>query len=96
VAAELEATCGAVQGQMFGMPCLKREGKAFAGSYRGAMVFKLRGEAHTQALTLAGAHLFDPSGRDRPMKEWVVVPAAHAARWRELGRAAFDAVAGSR
>jgi hypothetical protein len=92
VADELTATSDTVRSQMFGMACLKRGGKAFAGDYHGAMVFKLRGEAHAQALALAGAHLFDPSGRDRPMKEWVVIPGEHAARWPEFGRLALDAV----
>jgi hypothetical protein len=91
VAEELTATSDAVRGQMFGMPCLKRSGKAFAGDYHGDMVFKLRGEPHSQALALAGAHLFDPSGRDRPMKEWVVIPAEHAASWPEFSRYALDA-----
>ena len=91
VAGELVQSSPATAGAMFGMPSLKCEGKAFAGYYQGAMVFKLRGEAHAQALALAGAQLFDPSGRGRPMKEWVVIPAEHAARWAEFGRLALDA-----
>jgi hypothetical protein len=91
VADELTATSDTVRSQMFGMPCLKHGGKAFAGDYHGDMVFKLRGEAHSQAIALAGAHLFDPSGRDRPMKDWVVIPAEHAARWPEFSRHALDA-----
>src|SRR5215469_18968135 len=92
VADELTAASDAVRSQMFGMPCLKRGGKAFAGDFHGDMVFKLHGEAHEQALALSGAHLFDPSGRDRPMKEWVVIPAEYAARWSEFSRHALDAV----
>lgn len=96
VAAEMCATAPVVAGQMFGMPSLKREGKAFAGYYHDAMVFKLGAPEHAEALALSGAHLFDPSGRDRPMKEWVVVPAAHTARWPDLARAALRYTAGSR
>jgi len=96
VADELTATAEAVRSQMFGMPCLKRGSKAFAGDYHGAMVFKLRGEAHAQALALRGAHLFDPSGRDRPMKEWVVIPAEHAAHWPEFARLALETVVEAR
>jgi TfoX N-terminal domain len=93
IAAELVASAGALKGTMFGMPCLKHSGKMFAGFFQDAMVFKLDAPAHAQALALAGARLFDPSDRGRPMKEWVVVPAAHAARWPEFGRAALEYVA---
>lgn len=93
VAAELEATAGARKGAMFGMPCLKYGSKAFAGFTQQAMVFKLGAAAHGEALALAGAHLFDPSGQGRPMKEWVVVPFEHVARWSELGRAALEYIA---
>ena len=93
VADELTATSPAARGMMFGMPCLKQGGKAFAGYYKGAMVFKLGGAAHTRALALAGAQLFDPMG-GRPMKEWVVVPAEHAAQWLALTRDAQAYVAG--
>lgn len=95
VAAELCATGPVVAGQMFGMPSLKREGKAFAGFSRDAMVFKLDAPEHAEALALVGAHLSDPSGRDRPMKEWVVVPAPHAARWLDLVRAALRYASGT-
>jgi hypothetical protein len=89
IAAALEPK-GGVASQMFGMPTLKVGGKGFAGIFGDAMVFKLGGPAHTTALGLAGAMLFDPSGLGRPMKEWVVVPRAHADRWPAL---AADAMA---
>jgi hypothetical protein len=90
---ELTATSPAVRGMMFGMPSLKQSGKAFAGYYKDAMVFKLGGAAHARALALAGAHLFDPMG-GRPMKEWVVVPVEHASQWLSLSRNAQGYVAG--
>ena len=89
VAEELVATSPAVAGKMFGMPCLKNNGKAFAGFYQDAMVFKLSGSRHAEALALPGARLFDPTGRGRPMREWVEVPVEHASRWPELARAAL-------
>ena len=90
VAAELTATSPATAGKMFGMPCLKNDlGKAFAGYYEGAMAFKLPVPAHTEALALPGARLFDPSGRGRPMKEWVEVPSEYASRWIELAQEAM-------
>ncbi len=91
VADEIKATSPAISGAMFGMPCLKAGGKAFAGYYQGAMVFKLSGAAHAEALGLSGARLFDPVG-SRPMKEWVQVPATHAKQWTRLARAALDYV----
>jgi hypothetical protein len=72
---------------------LKRNGKLIACFSAGedAMVFKLTGSAaHARALTLEGAHLFDPGGRGRPFKEWVVVPPVHAERWPELAQAALS------
>ena len=76
-------------GKMFGMPCVKRGGKAIAGLYQGEMVFKLPEPAARElALELEGAKLFDPMG-GRPMKEWVQVPAAHAERWSELAELAL-------
>lgn len=76
-------------GKMFGMPILKVRNKAFAGNHGGDMVFKLTGAHHARALTIPGAHLFDPMG-GRPMKEWVVVPADQAAEWPELAQAALE------
>ncbi|HEY7341537.1 MAG TPA: hypothetical protein VH591_11695 [Ktedonobacterales bacterium] len=92
---ELTATSSAVRGMMFGMPSLKQGGKAFAGYYKGAMVFKLGGAAHARALGLTGSQLFDPMG-GRPMKEWVVVPAEHAPQWLVLARDAQVYVAGGK
>jgi hypothetical protein len=84
---------GAQASSMFGMPCLKLSKKAFAGYYQGDMVFKLRGAEHARALSLPGAHLFDPSSMGRPMKEWVQVPGDSAAQWPGLAHAALHTVA---
>jgi hypothetical protein len=87
--------------QMMGMPCVKRGGKMVAGFTSGkglannaqseeAMVFKLPDpEAHARALALEGAHLFDPGGKGRPFKEWVVVPFAQEAEWESLAHDAL-------
>ena len=88
VAAELTATSSAITGKMFGMPCLKNNGKAFAGYFNNAIIFKLTAPEHGEALALADARLFDPMG-GRPMKEWVEVPVKHASQWPELARAAL-------
>src|ERR687898_1945853 len=83
--------------QMMGMPCVKRGGKMVAGFSKRAeaMVFKLPDPAvHARALALDGAHLFDPGGKGRPFKEWVAVPAAHAAEWESFAQDALKPPAG--
>jgi hypothetical protein len=45
----------AVQGQMFGKPCFKINGKAFVCFFQNEMVFKLNGENHKRALSYEGA-----------------------------------------
>lgn len=82
----------AVQSQMFGKPCFKINGKAFICFFQECMVYKLAGDAHTAALKLEGAQLFDPSGKGRAMKEWVQVPFAHKAKWEKLAEAAYSYV----
>ena len=75
---------------MFSMPCVKRAGRVVFGLSRTGMVFKLTDTgAHARALGIPGAHLFDPGERDRPMKEWVVVPQAHAREWPHLAERAL-------
>lgn len=76
-------------GKLFGMPCLKRGKKAALGAYDGGVVFKLEGPAHAQALALDGAVLFDPGGKGRPMKAWVVVGPEHREQWLSLAMAAL-------
>ena len=80
------------ESQMFGKPCYKINGKAFVSFFNGDMVFKLTDKAHKEALALKGAQLFDPSGKKRPMKEWVQVPFAHSAHWTKLAKEAFKYV----
>ena len=76
--------------QMMGMPALKRGGKLWVGFWKDEMVFKLVDVGDREAaLALDGAHLFDPGERGRPMKEWVVVPQAHATRWPHLAEQAL-------
>jgi hypothetical protein len=75
---------GAIECQMFGKPCFKINGKAFMCFYDDMAVFKLKGNPHNEALSLTGSVLFDPFGRNRPMKEWVQVPFEHSGKWLTL------------
>lgn len=70
------------------MPCLKRDdGKVIAALWSdGGIAVKLVDEtARADALELPGAtpgsHAFDS---DRPMRQWVHLPALQAREWRRL------------
>lgn len=78
--------------QMFGKPCLKIKGKAFACFFHDEMVFKLKGEEHEKALKIKGSQLFDPSGKKRPMKEWIQVPFDASKQWKTLAISAMEYV----
>lgn len=79
-------------GQMFGKVCLKVKGKAFVAQHKDTVVFKLPGDTHNSAMALAGAVLWDPSGKGRPMKEWVALTANHGKKFAALANAALDYV----
>lgn len=81
-----------VHSYMFGKPCLKIAGKAFACFFENAMVFKLSGDRQKAALDLTGSKLFDPSGKGRAMKEWVQVSGVHSACWPDLAKWALSYV----
>lgn len=83
----------AMPSQMFGKKCFKIGNKAFVAFFQDCMVFKLTGDEHAQAMSLAGAKLFDPSGKGRAMKEWVQLPYEHVGEWRGFTVAAKDYVA---
>jgi hypothetical protein len=81
---------GALSGQMFGKPCFKVNGRAFICLFKECMVFKLSGVDRQEALSWEGSLLFDPSGKGRPMKEWVQVSVIHKNQWSSLANAAVD------
>ncbi|MEU6408060.1 hypothetical protein [Microbispora sp. NPDC046933] len=93
VGAEL-ADLGVWISRMMGSPALKDQtGKVFATLQRdGAMAFRLVRDTpeYTAAFTLPGASLFDPSGRGRVIKDWVVVPYSSAEKWVDLAEAALS------
>ena len=93
IADSLAERSGAEKSKMFGMPTLKIHSKAFCGLFGNEMVFKLSGDEHKKALALVGAKLFDPSGMNRPMKEWVVIPIKYSGKWEAMALEAFKYVA---
>ena len=86
--AETLVARGATRSQMFGMPVLKAGDKVFAGTFGDAMTFKLGPDDLVPARALTGVEPFEPM-KGRPMKEWVLVPLAHAKRWSDLAERAF-------
>ncbi len=86
-------TAGVAVGQMFGKACIKINGKAFVSQHKEAVVFKLTGAHHEKALALNGATLWDPSGKGRPMKEWVALPPTESKRFTAFTNAALAYVA---
>ena len=78
----------AIKGQLFGKLCYKINKKAFCCFFENEMVFKLSGEMHSEALSLDGSQLFDPSKKGRPMKEWVQVPFDYQEKWKAFAEAA--------
>jgi len=78
----------AISGKLFGKPCYKINGKAFCCFFQGEMVFKLDEESRVACLNLEGTHLFDPSGKGRPMKAWVQVPVEYHEHWHRFAVAA--------
>lgn len=73
----MEKHDGVTSGQMFGKACLKVNGKAFISQHNETVVFKLNGKVHEKAIKLPSANLWDPSGKGRPMKEWVALTHDH-------------------
>lgn len=74
--------------QFFGKKCFKINGKAFVAYFEECMVFKLNADEKERALALFGAKLFDPSGKNRPMKEWIQVPFEHKDIWPQFAEVA--------
>ena len=86
---QLVAEPGVSTGQMFGKPCIKINGKAFVAHHKETVVFKLTDPQHREALAASGAVLWDPSGKGRPMKEWVALQAESAPAFKAYARAAL-------
>ena len=69
--------------QMMGMPALKLGGKLFGGRAGDDLVLRVGRERAAELIGAGRGSAFDPSGRDRPMKDWVVL-AEPADDWHAL------------
>ena len=79
------------EASLFGMPALKVGGKAFAGLWEKQLVVKIGAPRTEELLKAKAGKSFDPSGRGRPMKEWIAIkePAAQARKkWLALAEEA--------
>lgn len=80
---------GAELSQMFGKPCIKLNGKAFCCFFQEELVVKIGAEeANVLMKKYAGSRLFDPSGKKRPMKDWLQVPYDYNKDWTKLAKQA--------
>ena len=81
------------QALWFGFPALKVEGKIFVALRRGALLARLgRDEVDERVLRKEGVR-FDPSGKGRPMKDWLDSTADYD-EWVELALGALAFTAG--
>lgn len=78
------------EGDLFGMPCLRVRGKAFAGWHDGGVVFKLPKGRYDEIAALPGTAPYEPQSKGRASGTWLLVPSPYRQRWREL---ADDAIA---
>lgn len=80
------ADAGVVPGKMFGARALMLGGKALACLSGDELAVKLARDTPQlqSALALPGAELFDPSGKGRPFKDWVLVGSDQRAAWPSL------------
>jgi hypothetical protein len=74
VVEELLADPAVVETHMMGMPSLKAGTKLFAGIRGEALLAKLGRDRVDELIAAGRAQPFDPSGRDRPMKDWALLP----------------------
>lgn len=80
---------GTALGSMFGKPCGKFSGKAFVSFFQDEMVFKLgKEEIELIKPNYPGAQNWDPSGKGRPMKDWIQIPTDFTDDWQDLAEQA--------
>ena len=70
---------------MFGKLCAKIKGKPFVSFYSDELAFRIGREDIPDLLAkIEGSVLFDPSGKNRPFKDWIQVPIQHQTKYQDL------------
>jgi len=78
-------------GNLFGKQCGKINKKAFVAFYQDVMVFKLGKETVDKLkVKFVGSQNWDPSGKNRPMKDWLQVPNSYQDEWKTLTQLSVD------
>ncbi len=77
-------------GNIFGKRCGKINKQAFVSFYEDEMVFKLGRESISSLLEkYEGSKNWDPSGKNRAMKDWLQVPGKYRSQWKDLANKAI-------
>ena len=87
----LAAQHGSSLGKMFGKESLVYKTKAFAAFHNDCMIFRL-GAEHIATIkgNYDGCENWDPSGKGRPMKDWLAVPHTYHVDWASLAEQALE------
>ena len=76
---------------MFGKPCGKINKKAFIAFFEDEMVFKIGREEIKELLyKYSGSKNWDPSGKNRAMKDWIQIPEEYKSDWSQLMQKAIE------
>lgn len=68
--------------QMFGKRCAKTSGKPFVSFHDNEVAFRVgRDQMEDLLKTYSGSKLFDPSGKNRPFKDWIQLSIEHQEHW---------------
>lgn len=87
----IKETEDAELGNMFGKPCGKLNKKAFVAFFENEMIFKIGREETEQLLKkYEGSKNWDPSGKNRGMKDWIQIPQEYKSDWRALTMKAIE------
>jgi hypothetical protein len=78
-------------GQMFGKPCIKIGSKTIVVLINDEMVFKI-GKRYIEQCKKRYPESFnwDPTGLNRPMKDWLQVPPKYSDHWMNLAEKALE------